>query len=122
MVTAKFGILARDTRMQNRHSLKEVAEGLKKSIVYISDIERGNRNAPTPQMARLWARLIGGDPEEFERVALGERDAIELSVSGKENDALRSGAALALARTWDNLPDDKFAAIMKLLEDEDADE
>lgn len=119
MALVRFGNLARDTRIRNGHSLKKVADGLGKSIVYISDIERGRRNAPPPTTARTWAGLIGGDPPVFEVVALMERQSVELSGDREREDAPRNMAALALARSWDRISTDKLNAIVQLLEKED---
>lgn len=103
MSTRGFGGLARDLRIANGHSLKDVADGLKKSIVYISDIERRNRRAPSPEMARQWAVIIGGDADEFEKVAMLDRPAVELSVDQKDPGTAKNRFALELARRWDEI-------------------
>ena len=122
MDRGRFGNLARDTRVRNRHSLKEVADGLGKSIVYISDIERGHRNAPPPAVARVWARIVGGSPGDFEKASAIERQSVELTVDQDQADTPRNIAALALARRWDKLSADEYQAIFKLVNEDTEDE
>ncbi len=110
-----FGGLARDTRLQNGRSLKDVADGLGKSIVYISDIERRNRRAPTGAVARRWAEIVGGDPDEFEVAAYLDRPAVELTVDHQDRNGVKNRVALELARRWDDISPTEADELDRLL-------
>lgn len=118
----KFGETARDIRVGSRKPLSAVAEELGYSAVYISDIERGNRNPPPPSVARKWAEVIGGDPLEFERLALLARKAVELEVDQTHEDALVNQAAFALARRWKTLDEPSLRKIIQVVEEDEDDE
>jgi len=116
MATRGFGGLARDVRLAHGHSLKQVADGLEKSIVYISDIERRNRRAPSAEMARRWAALIGGDADEFEKAAMLDRPAVELSVDQQDPGASKNRFALELARRWDEITPHEADELSRILD------
>lgn len=93
----RFGEEVRSARTNQEVSLRKVADALGFAPAYISDIERGNRNPPAPAKVRLWASLIGLDPDELLRVAAMDRSTVELPIDG---DPRRGELAFALAREW----------------------
>lgn len=112
---AGFADLARDTRVAAGKSLREVALALEFTPAYVSDIERGNRNPPAPEVARRWAKIIGADEDQFERASRLDRRAIELAVDRDRPESARNEAALALARSWDVLDEEDYSHIMDVL-------
>lgn len=108
-----FGRTARAQRVKARVSLRDLGQQLGWSPVYISDIERGSRNAPSPEKAQQWAAAIGGDPEEFARLAMESRGSIELPTTQ------RPDLALQLARKWRELTDDEADRLKQILSSEE---
>lgn len=115
MVGKRFAEVAQKQRLEARISLREVARMLGLTPAYISDIERGNRNAPSPEIARRWAEVIGADPEQFERLARLDRRAIELPVDQDHPEAARNELALALARGWEELSEEDIQRILSVV-------
>lgn len=77
--------------------------GLVCCIVYLSDIERGQRKPPAEKHISRLANLLEADPPELLNLANRERGIIELdlhSVNPKQ-----AQAAMTLARRWNNLSD-----------------
>lgn len=84
-----FGEAARQARVKKRMTLRQVAERLGFSIVYISDMERGAKRPPTLEKTREWAAAIGADLRDFVALAEAARDRIDVP---------RSEVSLELAR------------------------
>lgn len=112
-VMRRFGELARDTRVKARVSLRRVADELGLSAAYVSDIERGNRNPPAPEVARSWAELVEGDEEEFVLTAQRDRPTAELTIN--RSSARGPEAAFMLAREFPHLTEDDYEEIMKVV-------
>ncbi len=107
-----FGARIRKLREQAKKSMKDLADAIGVSVVYISDIERGRRNPP--QGDKLWgiADFLRLDRKEVEEWALRDRKRVELDLKG---DGPISDAALTLARRWDGITEDEAKEIMKIL-------
>lgn len=95
----------------------DVARALGISVVYVSDIERGNRQPPLHH-ARKWAECVGGDPNEFERVAMADRVEMSFRLDGL-NDRQRHLLG-ALASMLPSLSDEAITAIERVLNQEPA--
>lgn len=108
----RFGNAARSARVEQEISLKTVADELGFTAAYISDIERGNRNPPSPEKLRIWAKIIQADPDQFIRLAELDRPSVELSMDG---DISRGELALSLARAWTSLTKAEEAQIRSVL-------
>ena len=109
---ARFGEAARNARIEREVSLKTVADHLGWTPAYVSDIERGNRNPPSAEKVKQWARLIHVDPDQFLRDAALDRPSIELPIEGNPS---KGELALMLARAWEQLTKDQEAELMKEL-------
>lgn len=109
-----FGTYARKIRVQKRVSLKDVANTLGYSTVYISDIERGNRNPPTDDKLELWADIIGADESEFSYQANLRRESVELPLHQSMRDS-KNRLALTLARAWKDLTTEEESALKTAL-------
>ncbi|MCA9833115.1 MAG: helix-turn-helix transcriptional regulator [Thermomicrobiales bacterium] len=109
-----FGAYARERRVLANKVMRDVAKAVGMSSVYISDIERGNRNPPSSAVLRQWAAVISVDPDEFEDLALLERESVELRVGGNRSHT-KDEIALVLARAWDDLSDDEEEGLRQAL-------
>ena len=58
-----FGDLLRNTRKKAGKSMLDVAQHLGVSVVFVSDVERGNRAPFTPDKILKVAELLEVDPE-----------------------------------------------------------
>ena len=112
---ARFGKVVRDARTAARRSLQTVADELGFTVAYISDLERGNRMPPSEEVIRKWAEFIGRDPEELIFLAKLERQQVALAVDPQYGNAPKNEAAVALARSWDDLSDEEYQEILDLL-------
>lgn len=112
-----FAEAARSARIEAEVSLRKVAEALGWTPAYVSDMERGNRPAPSLDVVRRWARIVGADPTEFERLAVLDRESVELPI---QQGGEKSELAIALLRHWGEITDDQAQALAedlrKLLE------
>lgn len=113
-MTERFGAYARKQRVAHRISLKQVADRLGLSTVYISDIERGNRNPLGSDKLLEWADEIQADGNEFLALAELERGGVELPLS-LELGQTRNALALALARSWKDLTSDEEDALKEAM-------
>src|SRR5579875_3077375 len=111
-----FGQLLQQMRARSRVSLRELGRAVGLSAVYLSDIEAGSRRPPAPATVRKIAQCLGVDPVPLLRASLAERNAIELPISRDEK-SMRLEAALALARTWDELDEEDLAEITRFLDE-----
>jgi transcriptional regulator with XRE-family HTH domain len=111
----RFGQFAKAQRIEAEISLRTVARELGLTPSYVSDIERGHRNPPDPNIVRKWAAIVGGDPEAFDRIARVDRAIIEFSVDPEEMDSARNDALVALARRSATLTDEQWKQIADLL-------
>jgi transcriptional regulator with XRE-family HTH domain len=109
----EFASLARHARLQSRVTLREVAEALRVSIAFVSEVERGNRTAPTPERAELWARAVHGDPRAFRRAALCDRASADFA--DESVPVFSRDAALALARAMDDLTPEQARQIIEIV-------
>lgn len=114
-MTHRFGKLARGARIRARKSLRDVANVIGFSIAHVSDVERGHRNPPASDIVRYWAEFLEADPELFDWYARLDRRSVELMVDQDHEGALRNQAAIALARSWNELGDDEYREILRVV-------
>ena len=118
-MTLTFGQRIRKLRETAKKSLKDLADAVGVSVVYISDIERGHRNPPHGDKLYKMADFFHLERKEVEEWALKERKRVELDL--KDGNGPVSDAALALARRWDTLTEDEATEIIKILTKETKD-
>ena len=109
-----FGTYARQQRARAGLTLRTLARIVELAPTYLWDIERGRRNPPAREKLHLWADALNSDRAEFERLALFDREAVEIPLSrqGTTKDSL----AVILARQWEGMSEEEAAEIMKQLE------
>lgn len=104
-----FGGRLRELRSKQDVTLKELANELGVSVVYISDIERGRRNPPSGENINKIAKFLSTSPTELLNYADRYRDRVELSLN------TNSDTALALARQWDTISEEQAKEILNIL-------
>ena len=107
----KFGRLLREYRKRADKTLGQVARKLGVSVVYVSDVERGNR-APflTPRIVTM-ARFLQASPVRLLQAAAKERGFFEFDVSSASPKALEALSGLARR----DVTDDQWEEIVKIL-------
>ena len=109
-----FGTLLRRLRKAKKLTLGDVAERLDYTIAYVSDVERTKRAPFTDDKLQVLAELLDCDLEDFRRAAKLTKGVTLDTVDGSDAE---QEAALALARTWGRIDDDKLRKIIELLGD-----
>jgi transcriptional regulator with XRE-family HTH domain len=110
----RFGEKLRELREGSKKRLKDLADALDCSVVYISDVELGRRNPPSAERIKKIASFLKKDPTELLNLADHERRRIELEIN--ESKPKHAKAALLLARQWDHFTDDEIERLEQDLE------
>lgn len=76
----RFGDLLRKLRRKADKTLGDVARVLGVSVVYVSDVERGNRKPFSNERIILVAKFLGEDPITLIEAADWERGVIEYDI------------------------------------------
>ena len=77
----RFGDTLRRTRQQAGRTLGDVARLLDVSVVYVSDVERGNRRPFSNERILRVSRLLKADPAPLIAAADVEKGVIEYDIS-----------------------------------------
>ena len=93
--------------------MKDVANALGCSIVYISDIERGRRNPPSSDKIEKIAQVIAVPVEHLLDLATKEKGRIELDLEGAGPNLEEAG--LVLARSWKDLSEEQAQKILDII-------
>lgn len=111
----RFGDLLRMLRREAGKTLGDVARELGVSIVYLSDVERGNRKPFNTERLVKTARFLKTDPKKLIEAADREKGFIEYDIRKArplEADVV-SGLVAGLARG--GVSDDQLEDIRKIL-------
>lgn len=108
-----FGGLLREIREQAGKTLKDLAEHMKWSVVYLSDIERSKRNPPNPSDIKRICDFFDCRATPLIDMANKQRSRVELSIG--PDDGAVTDAALMLARRWTELTEEEAHEIMAIL-------
>ncbi|MEM5817366.1 MAG: helix-turn-helix transcriptional regulator [Desulfitobacterium hafniense] len=108
-----FGRKLRAARESAGLLLKDLAREMGWSVVYLSDIERGRRNPPSPDKIAQMANILGADYRTLVDLANQEKMRVELEIADKSQHI--TTAALMLARSWDGLTEEEAQEIIKVL-------
>ena len=108
-----FGNLLRNTRKKAGKSILDVAQHLGVSVVFISDVERGNRAPFTSDKILKVAELLDVDPEPFLQAAAETRGSFELDATQVSSKARQVGAALM--RGWTELNEKDLETIAQIV-------
>ena len=117
-----FGTFIKEKRLEKGINLRKLAELLVLAPAYISDIENGNRNSPSPDKMEKLVEVLGLNEDERNEMydlAAKDRDntvAPDISQYVKSNDLVR--VALRKARNL-NLGEQEWLKIIKKMENGD---
>ncbi len=117
-----FGTFIKEKRLEKGINLRKLAELLVLAPAYISDIENGNRNSPSPDKMEKLVEVLGLNEEERNEMydlAAKDRDntvAPDISQYVKSNDLVR--VALRKARNL-NLGEQEWLKIIENMENGD---
>ena len=117
-----FGTFIKEKRLEKGINLRKLAELLVLAPAYISDIENGNRNSPSPDKMEKLVEVLGLNEEEINEMydlAAKDRDntvAPDISQYVKSNDLVR--VALRKARNL-NLGEQEWLKIIENMENGD---
>ncbi|MGA2401955.1 MAG: helix-turn-helix transcriptional regulator, partial [Syntrophobacteraceae bacterium] len=84
--TKRFGERLRELREGARKKLKDLAEVMDWSTVYISDIELGRRNPPSQEKILKISKFLGVHPKELLDYADREMKRVELELNAEKPD------------------------------------
>ena len=115
MPKGSFGQFMRTRREIAGVTLQSLAKHVGYSTVYLSDIERGQRNPPSASVCIKVAQYLGTPQEDFLEQAALERQYVHLSLTDDRPRAAK--VALMLARRWASLTKAQLNAIRKILEE-----
>lgn len=108
-----FGDLLRKVRRNADKTMLDLAEELGVSVVFVSDVERGNRAPFTSSRIIGAARFLSCDPEPLLMAAAKSRGSFELDATGVSSKAREVGAALM--RGWAKLDEEDLEKIAKIV-------
>ena len=114
-----FGKFIKEKRLEKGINLRKLAELLVLAPAYISDIENGNRNSPSPDKMEKLVEVLGlneDEKNEMYDLAAKDRDntvAPDISEYVKSNDLVR--VALRKARNL-NLGEQEWLKIIEKME------
>jgi transcriptional regulator with XRE-family HTH domain len=109
----QFGRYLRELREKSGKRIKDLANEVEWTSVYVSDIELGRRNPPSPQKIRQIAAILGADPKTLLDLADREKKRVVLDLDEESPD--RMEVALMLARSWDGLDDEEIRDMKTIL-------
>lgn len=115
----RFGDLLRRLRRKASKTLGDVAREIGVSVVYLSDVERGNRKPLNNDRIVQIASFLGSDPTRLIEAADQERGFIEYDIrKAKPLEAdVVGGLVAGLARG--GITDEKLHEIQKILNRDD---
>ncbi|MGD0383657.1 MAG: transcriptional regulator [Thermoguttaceae bacterium] len=115
-----FGETLRHLRRAKEMTLADIADTIRCSIVFISDVERGRRNPPSPEKIRKILVKMGEENKLPEMLILAarSRQSIEISVKDKDDHVADMLVALARRCDEDSLDDEVVMRIKEILEQE----
>ena len=113
----RFGDALRKARRNAEKTLGDVAKLLDVSVVYVSDIERGNRRPFSNERILKIAKFVKADPIPLIAAADVERGIIEYDITKAKplEIAVVGGLVSGLARG--GVTDDQLQKIKKILQD-----
>ena len=113
----RFGDALRKTRRNAEKTLGDVAKLLGISVVYVSDVERGNRRPFSNERILKIARFVKTDPAPLIAAADVERGVIEYDITKARplEAAVVGGLVSGLARG--GVTDDQLQKIKTILKD-----
>ncbi|KLU14172.1 MULTISPECIES: helix-turn-helix domain-containing protein [Xenorhabdus] len=110
-----FGKIVRKMRIDLGITLKEMAESMGMTSSYLSAIETGKRAITDSVLNNIVSYLAKtpGDKVKLKNAAKDSQQSVEINLMGRSANA--RNAAMSFARSFDDLDEDDFAKLLKLL-------
>ena len=113
----RFGDTLRKTRQKAKRTLGDVARMLGVSVVYVSDVERGNRRPFGNERILKVARFLEADPAPLIAAADVEKGVIEYAISKAKPLEARVVGDLVSGLARGGVTDDQLERIRTILKD-----
>lgn len=113
----RFGDALRRTRQQAGKTLGDVARELNISVVYVSDVERGNRRPFNTERILTIARLLEADPAPLIAAADADKGVIEYDISKAKPLEARVVGDLVSGLARGGVTDEQLRRIRTILKD-----
>lgn len=113
----RFGDVLRRTRQQAKRTLGDVARLLGVSVVYVSDVERGNRRPFSNERILKIAKLLKADPAPLIAAADVEKGFIEYKISKAKPLEARVVGDLVSGLARGGVTEDQLERIRTILKD-----
>jgi len=117
MEDTKFGDRIRQIRKEKKKHLKDVAQALGVSIVYVSDVERNRRTPPRIEVLEKWVEALGANEyfDELMTLATTSRKRISIKVDKLSPHVVRTLLRLQKACERGELDEQTAAKISQLI-------
>ena len=113
----RFGDVLRRTRQNSEKTLGDVAKLLGVSVVYVSDIERGNRRPFSNERILRIAKFLNSDPAPLISAADIERGVIEYNITNARSLEASVVGDLVSGLARGGVTDDQLRKIRRILKD-----
>ena len=118
----RFGEMLRDARRKADKTLGQVARVLGVSVVYLSDVERGNRKPMTEDRIIKTAEFLEiADASELLKAAIRERGFIEYDLKQASPLEAHVVGDLVTGLARGGISEEKLLSIQKILEETNGD-
>jgi transcriptional regulator with XRE-family HTH domain len=117
VTTITFGQRLRQLRREAKLTLLDLADDKGCTIVYISAIERGEKNPPSPKVIEAILKKLGRLDllDEMLLLALRSRKSIEIQLHDKSPEAAEMLACLARRVEQGDMPPELASEVLDLL-------
>ena len=115
----RFGDALRRTRHDAKKTLGDIAKLLGVSVVYVSDVERGNRRPFGNERILKIAKFVETDPAPLISAAVIERGVIEYDITKAKPLEVAVVGNLVSGLAREGVTDEQLEKIKKILEDSD---
>ncbi len=109
-----FGEILRNIRIKCRITLKALADFLKMTPAYLSQIETGKRNPPNEVIVQEMEEFLHTQPGTLKEAAIHDKILAHLGLS--RANPTKADVAFQLARDLDSISDRDIAEIKEILE------
>ena len=113
----RFGDALRRTRQEAKRTLGDVARLLDVSVVYVSDVERGNRRPFSNERILKVAKMLEADPAPLIAAADLEKGVIEYDISKAKPLEAKVVGDLVSGLTRGGVTEDQLERIRTILKD-----
>ena len=116
----QFGMLLRQMRRDAGKTLGDVARLLDISVVYVSDVERGQRNPFSRERVKELAKFLGGAEDDLLKAADQDKGVIEYDIRLAEPLAARVVGGLVAGLHRGGITDEQLKQIETVLNSSEA--